>query len=168
MPPPADLLVRSALSGDHAAAVEVLVDALRHDAVLQWAEPDPERAVQLLHCYVGALLEQAAVHGTIRIAEAQGTPAGVAVWFPYPLDPGATDVHDLITAGTDGMLFTDNARSLGRLTQALKQRHPVTPHHYLACLGVCTSRQNRGIGTGLLADHRGGLDRLRAPAYLEA
>jgi GNAT superfamily N-acetyltransferase len=168
MPTSADLLVRSASSGDHAAAVEVLVDALRRSAVLQWVEPDPERAVQLLYSSVGALLEHTAVHGTIRIAEADGTPVGVAVWFPYPLDPGATDVHDIVPAGTDGMLFTDNALRLGRLTQSLKRRHPVTPHYYLACLGVCASRQNLGIGTALLTDHRSGMDHLRTLAYLEA
>ena len=166
---PADLVVRSASSGDHITAVDVLVDALRHHTVLKYVEPDPERAAQLLHSHIGALLEHAAVHGTIRIATTEGAPVGVAVWFPYPLDPGATNVHDLAMASTDGMLFDDNTLRFGHLAQALKNRHPAaTPHHYLACLGVCASWQNRGIGTALLTDHRSGLDRLHTPAYLEA
>lgn len=165
----ANLVLRSAQPRDHAVALDVLTDAATGNPVHHWAEPDPARRPQQIRLRMATLLEHAAVHGTIRIAETAGTPAGVAVWFPYPLDPAATDVHDLTLNDHHGLRFTDAVIRLGRLGQALKARHPtVAPHHYLAGIGVLTGEQNHGIGTALIADPHTGLNHHHTPAYVEA
>jgi GNAT superfamily N-acetyltransferase len=166
----ANLVLRDARHSDHTAAVDILVGAFREGAVTRWAEPDPlSRAAQLLP-YFAALLQHAAQHGIVRLAEADSLPVGVAVWYPYPPAGAAVDVHDLMPNDSDAP-GCDGARRLARLEQALAERHRtgVAPqHHYLAYLGVTPSGQNRGVGTALLRDHHTHLDRTDTPAYLEA
>jgi hypothetical protein len=164
-----DLRLRSARPDDHTAALDLLTAAAGDNPVQQWAEPDPTRRTAQTRCALAALLEHAAVHDTIRVAETAGTLIGVAVWFLYPLGPGATDVHDLPLHDSNAAQSTDSAIRLGLLAKALKDRHPaVTPHHYLAGLAIHTDHQDRGVGAALLNDHHAGQNHSRTPAYLEA
>ena len=167
MPTLANLVIRDAHPHDHPAAGDVLADAFHDGAVTAWAEPDPTSRAQQLRPYFTALLGHAATHGIIRLAQSDNAVVGAAVWFPHPGSSPVGDVHDLPHPGDDAPV-SDGARRLGRLDQLLKARHPATPHHHLAYLGVAITEQNRGIGTALIGEHHADLRATRTPAYLEA
>jgi predicted N-acetyltransferase YhbS len=62
----------------------------------------------------------------------------------------------------------ERARSPGNYGTVDVTTETITPHHYLAFLGVAPELQGHGIGSGLLNHHHARLDAQGLPAYLEA
>ena len=164
----ADATIRDAQPQDLPLAAGVLTDASVDGRVACWAESELQRRRTLMQNHFTLLLEHAITHANIRLAithTGNTTVAGVAVWYPHPLLPGACNVHDI---GKHAPTDDPAAIRLASLQDALRERHPTDRHHYLACHGVTPTAQNHGIGTALLAEHIGNLDRSALPAYLEA
>jgi GNAT superfamily N-acetyltransferase len=168
MPLSVKTVIRDAHPADHIGCVTVLADAFSDGAVAAWAEPHPIPRLEGLLDYFTLLVAHAATNGLIQVATTEHTVAGVAVWYPRPAPVGGIDVHDLAPTSGDDPAAAEAEGRLARLEQALKDRHPVAPHQYLAYLAASPPAQNRGIGTALLRHQHAVLDRTAAPAYLEA
>ncbi len=127
-------------------------------------------------------LQSAARHAAVHVAEIDGTIAGVAMWYPPGVRPGAFPMsavmHALLTPGTrvvslitsvSAALWRDR-RTLRRLlagrTTAAKQAGR-GPSWYLAVLGTDPDHRGRGVARRLLDRTLERCDVEGLPAWLE-
>ena len=90
--------------------------------------------------------------------------SGVALW----LRPGAhADEEALVKLVKDSMPL-ERYGEMFELFEKMDAGHPVEDHWYLPMIGVDSSRQNSGIGTGLMARALQRSDSQGLPAYLES
>jgi ribosomal protein S18 acetylase RimI-like enzyme len=121
---------------------------------------DREAQVPVLGAQFALLVEHALKFGTVYTA-AGG--AGVAVWFDNTQEYPWIEGYDERLQEIAGPHYP----RVSALDSAFSAHHPHDPHHHLALLAVHPDRQDRGIGSALLAHHHAILDREGIPAFLE-
>ena len=164
----ADEPAKQALFGDGSAAATPFADASTRTRFAEAA--------------ARGRLNAAARYAAVHVAECNGTLAGVAMWYPPGVTPGALPtssvVPALLTPGTRvlsllarvaGSLWRDRsalARVLGGRTAAAK-RAGRGPSWYLAVLGTDTGYRGRGVARQLLERTLERCDIEGLPAWLE-
>ncbi|MGW0505947.1 GNAT family N-acetyltransferase [Micromonospora sp. NPDC003241] len=155
-------LVRAAAKADAGPLIAVLAEAFHHGPLADWLIPDPDERRTVYYRYFRDAFYHGLEHGQVHTTADQ---TAVAIWYarpePVTADPGQRREALERIAGAYAPTFA-------LLEETFEAVHPDTPHHYLAYLAVDPTRQNRGIGAVLLADHHRRLDQLGLPAYLEA
>jgi ribosomal protein S18 acetylase RimI-like enzyme len=162
--------VRPARADEAQTVASVLTDAFVDEAGLNYwlRQGDAKTAVRrrFFNAAVGDVIHKGR---ELWLAEADGAPAGAAIW----LKPGDhafafTPLQQLLTtplfisiAGFEGM---KRAQELGA---ALNSHHPKQKHAHLVFLGVAPSAQGRGVGSAILKQTLATLDARGVTAYLE-
>ena len=90
--------------------------------------------------------------------------SGVALW----LAPGAHPDEDALARLVEESLPPERRTELFDLFEKMGASHPAQDHWYLPLIGVDSSRQNSGIGSGLIKFGLERSDREGLPAYLES
>ncbi|GAB3849202.1 GNAT family N-acetyltransferase [Micromonospora andamanensis] len=157
-----DLLVRPATEADARPLIGVLAKAFHEGPVADWLIPDPDERRTVYHRYFTDAFHQGLAHGQVHTTADQ---TAVAIWYPR-LEPTPTDTRKRLEALEH--IAGAYAPKFVLLEETFDALQPADPHHYLAYLAVDPTRQNRGIGAALLAEHHRRLDDLGLPAYLEA
>ena len=128
--------------------------------------PDPERRLRANRHGARALLPTALAHGLVLAARGRDGAEGVLVAtgpFGWPLPPPPLGAALRRVFGQGVRV----ARRWSVVFEALARVHPLEPHWYLATLGVTPELQGRGVGSALLAQWLGQVDRDGTPAWLE-
>ena len=160
-----ELVVRHVSPLDTAEITELVVDAMWDGPVARWMHPDPMSRRRKAPRYTEIFVEHAVQYGEVYgTTDDDGRMVAVALWFPLTsMIPPPYDYDRRMKEAMEGSI--DRVR---HLDAELEAHHPLDPHHYLAFLAVRPSRQNQGLGSGLLNRHHARLDRAGLPAYLEA
>lgn len=118
--------------------------------------------------FLGALISDAARHGTVDVVKRHGRVVGSASWIPPDLMPRSTVREVRIYLGCARALVSGQNRRTGlALLSAVEKHHPSEPHWYLPVLGVDPLFQGQGIGSTLLAHRIEKCDSSGEPMYLE-
>jgi ribosomal protein S18 acetylase RimI-like enzyme len=162
--------VRPARADETGAVASVLTDAFVDEAGLNyWLLQDERKTKARRRFFDAAVRDVIHKERELWIAQADGAPAGAAIWLK-PGDHGFdfTPLQQLTTtpllfsiAGLKGM---KRAQELGA---ELNKYHPKTPHAHLVFLGVAPSAQGRGVGSAILKETLAPLDQRGVTAYLE-
>jgi GNAT superfamily N-acetyltransferase len=156
-----DLTVRPATDEDVPALLPVLADAFSIGAVAEWAVPEPADRRKVFTGYFRFQLALGLRYGRVDVTD---DLSGTAIWYRLDQTPSPLPDHTYGLEQATGK-YVSRFLLLGAMFEA---RHPRVPHGYLAFLGVDPARQNRGIGSALLAPAHKALDAENLPAYLEA
>jgi GNAT superfamily N-acetyltransferase len=159
---PAAHAVRDAHTGDFWSVATVLSDAFFYGDLAPWLVALADDRADIYPDYFAMLAEHALNHGHVQITEDRH---GVAIWYHHDGrdQPPIRDYDTRLAKITGPYLARFTA-----LDNAMHQRHPHEPHHYLAFLAVHPDRHGRGYGSRLLEHHHDQLDAAGIPAYLEA
>lgn len=163
-------LVRPARANETSTVAAVLTDAFVDEAGLNyWLRQGAAKQRARTRFFNAAVADAVHPKRELWIAEAEGAPAGAAIW----LAPGCK-AYDftllqqlaltpllLSIAGIGGM-----ARGLA-LADKLDALHPHQPHAHLAYLGVAHAAQGEGVGSAILKATLALLDARGVTAYLE-
>lgn len=157
--------VRTAVPEDADAAIAILADAFFDDPLSVWIAPDPVTRRRFHRNIFRAAFDDSLDAGTLQVAVADGSLAGVAVWYPpgraaNPGDPGLSRAREALSG--------DDLERLAALREGMAEHHPAEPHYYLWLVGVSRSHQGAGIGGALLDATLAAADRTQEAAYLEA
>ncbi|MGA5304589.1 GNAT family N-acetyltransferase [Nucisporomicrobium flavum] len=167
MTQPHTATIRTAGPGDAAALADLLAEAFLHGDLGPWLIPHLDSRARTYPAYFALLVEQALDHGQVQlINDYTAGIAAAAIWFPIACGPPPAAIgYDLRLAKVTGRF----AHRFTALDDALHRHHPYDRwHHYLSHLAVHPDRQQRGLGSALLAHHHTELDATGTPAYLEA
>ncbi len=157
--------VRPATAADVPALARLLVRAFADDPVASFMFAGDRRRQFGLHSFFTAQIRRqylpgGQVHTTDDLA-------GVAVWgSPDRHRNGLTELLQLVP--TAPFLASGHIHRALQLLLAVDALHPKEPHWYLATLGTDPDRQQRGVGSALLADRLDHVDHQGMPAYLES
>lgn len=166
----APLEVRPARANETQSVASVLTEAFVDEAGLNYwlRQGDAKTAVRrrFFNAAVGDVIHK---ERELWLAEADGAPAGAAIWlkpgdhaFAFtPLQQFLTTPLFISIAGFEGM---KRAQELG---EALNSHHPKQKHAHLVFLGVALSAQGRGVGSAILKQTLAPLDARGVTAYLE-
>ena len=160
---PAAVGIRPATVADIDQITATLADAFLDTPDARWLIPDRPARETVYPPLCAVFADYALRHGRVDITS---DGSGVAVWYPYTgtdVAPDPAEADRRITAACGR-----HADRFQLLDATFAARHPQTPHHYLAYLGVTPARQCQGIGSALLAHHHAALDTAGLPAYLVA
>lgn len=162
--------VRRARATEIHTVASVLTDAFVDEAGLNyWLRQSDAKTAVRRRFFNAAVRDVIHKERELWLAEAEGAPAGAAIW----LKPGDhafafTPLQQLLTtplfisiAGFEGM---KRAQALGG---TLNAHHPKAPHAHLVFLGVAPSAQGRGVGSAILKQTLAPLDARGVTAYLE-
>jgi ribosomal protein S18 acetylase RimI-like enzyme len=163
-------VVRVARADETGAVARVLTDAFVDEAGLNyWLRQGAAKEQARARFFDKAVRDGVHPRRALWIAEANGAPAGAAIW----LAPGCK-AYDftllqqiamapllLSIAGTGG---TSRGFALADQLEAL---HPQRPHAHLAYLGVASAAQGQGVGSAILKATLAPLDAQGVLAYLE-
>lgn len=154
--------IRDAEPGEAANVVDVLVDAFLPDPVADWLiEREPTRR-QVYPAYSRMVFGYILARG--GVVHVTADLSGAAVWLPRTDPIGDGGEYNRLLAEACGV-HADRFRLLDAI---LAHHRPQQPHHYLAHLGVTSSRRNQGLGSLLLAHQHATLDTEGTSAYLVA
>ena len=164
-----DVTVRPLQSRELQAASRLLARAFAHDPFIGYFFADQRRRRSALPPFFRAVLHQLADSHAIFACEVENRLTGVAAWLPP--EPAETTRRSAWLARVASMevriLFPRaKARVLAGFEE-LGQRHPATPHWYLAFVGIEPGQQGRGLGTSLLAPVLQRADEAGVTCYLE-
>ncbi len=162
--------VRVARREENAANAAVLTDAFVDEAGLNYWLKQGAVKERARRRFFEAVVDDA-VHPEreLWVAEDGGERLGAAIW----LSPGKKAFNFSFfqeLALTPMMLSIAGLKGMARgfaLAEKLAEYHPSTPHAHLVFLGVATTAQGRGVGSGLLKHTLAPLDASGTIAYLE-
>ena len=157
--------VRKVRADDRAAVSAALAAAFYDDPVFAWIHPDPGDRAAKVRFFFDLAVEALAQHDDIWSA-GPGV-SGAALWVPYGQPPMADEQAEAFGVAL-GERAGQDAERLFELMALMEEQHPHEPHAYLWFLGVVPRAQGCGIGSALMAPVLDQVDRLGAPAYLEA
>ena len=144
-----------------ASMVATVTMAFSTDPVARWFYP---KAADYFRWFPGFVRAFAGRSIDDRTAVATTNYSGVALW----LGPGAHPDDDALVKLVEDSLPTERRSAMFELFEKMGDGHPVEDHWYLPMIGVDSSRQNAGIGTGLMKIALERSDREALPAYLES
>lgn len=155
--------IRRGTKADLSQVRDLLACAFHDGDLAPWLAPDPQERARIYPGYFAIFAEHALTHGLVELID--GT--AVALWYALGADPHIPVLHyDRRLADAVGPTRVHRFR---QLDEAMQVHHPSgRPHDYLAFLAVHPDWQGRGLGSRLLSNHHRRLDRIGAPAYLEA
>jgi ribosomal protein S18 acetylase RimI-like enzyme len=162
--------VRLARADENAVVADVLTDAFVDEAGLNyWLLQGPQKTKVRKRFFDAAVGDVIHKERQLWLAEADGAPAGAAIWlkpgdhaFAFtPWQQLATTPLFISIAGFGGM---QRAQELGG---ELNKHHPKFPHAHLVFLGVASPAQGRGVGSAILKETLAPLDKAGVAAYLE-
>jgi ribosomal protein S18 acetylase RimI-like enzyme len=146
------------------AEIDVLAEVLRRafedDPLARWIWPRyrPRAHRRWFRARLRFLLEQEECYTTADLA-------GAALWSPPPT--WQVSGRELLAWAPSIPSFAPRLPRVMRGFRAMDERHPKTPHFYLAVLGTDPSRQGQGIGSALMRPVLEACDREGLGAYLE-
>jgi GNAT superfamily N-acetyltransferase len=154
------------------AAGELMARAFSDDPITVYMYPDEEERKHLTPWHFSAFIRYAFLFGEVHTTS--GSPAGVAVWFPPPLNSGEVEMTParLEQAGLDraeDVLGAKPWERFNRVCEYVEAFHPKEvpgPHWFLPLLGVDTENQGQGVGSALLRPTLERADRENLPVYL--
>jgi GNAT superfamily N-acetyltransferase len=155
-------------TGGHLATIgdAELISALIAESFMdlptsKWLIPERPARQQAFPAYFRILVDHALEHGAIYVNDDR---TAVAAWvFRSHAPPSPRDYLPRLAVACPGFL-----KQFLAFDEILDANHPAQPHHHLALLAVHPSRQCQGLGSALLREHHGHLDRQGQAAYLEA
>ena len=146
--------------GEEQRALDVLVTAFTGDPVICWMYPGATGYLTHFPAFLRAFGGKAF---TSKTAWRFGEFEAVALWFPPHVEPDG----DAVIAEVTQSVASDQHVDLFAVLEQMDGAHPAFPHWYLPWFGVEAARQGRGIGSELLRNCLGFVDRDHLPAYLE-
>ena len=147
--------------GEEQRAVDVLVTAFTADPVIRWMYPDATGYLTRFPAFLRAFGGKAFTCQTVwRLGEFEA----VALWFPPQVEPDG----DAVIAEVKRSVAQDQHVDLFAVLDQMDAGHPTFPHWYLPWFGVEGARQGKGIGSELMRNCLGFVDRDHLPAYLES
>jgi len=143
------------------STVATITMAFSTDPVARWVYPKAADYFRWFPAFVRAFAGRAIADRTELVTEDY---SGAALWLAPEAHP---DEKALIQLVTDSLPKSRHAE-LFELFEKMGDGHPAEDHWYLPMIGVDTSRQNDGIGSGLMKTALERSDRDGLPAYLES
>jgi GNAT superfamily N-acetyltransferase len=141
--------------------VATITMAFSTDPVARWIYP---KAADYFRWFPSFVRGFAGTSINDNTAIATTNYSGVALW----LRPGAHADDDALIRLFEESLPAGRRAEMFELFEKMDAGHPDEPHWYLPMIGVDSSRQNSGIGTGLMLRALQRSDRDGLPAYLES
>ena len=161
---PARALVRTASLHDVARLATTLSNAFYDDPAMKWLIPDDERRRAIGPAFFTLFAAAFQRHGhAYRTLDG----SGAALWTAPGVESVGTEETPEFNAAAAEICGPDTAR-FAIIDALMSEQHPAEPHWYLGFLAVEPVGQGRGTGSAMLQHVLGGVDRDRAPAYLEA
>ena len=141
--------------------VATITMAFSTDPIARWFYPKAADYFRWFPSFVRGFAGRSISDNT---AVATTNYSGVALW----LGPGAHGDEEALAKLFEKSLPAERQPDVFELFEKMGAEHPAEEHWYLPMIGVDSSRQNTGIGTGLMkrALERSDCDGL--PAYLES
>jgi len=164
-----DVTVRLLQRRELRAASRLLARAFAHDPFIGYFFADQRRRRSALPPFFRAVLHQLADSHTIFACEVENRLDGVAAWLPpEPAEAAGRSAWLARVASMElRILFPRATAKVLAGFEELGQRHPATPHWYLAFVGIEPARQGRGLGSSLLAPVLQQADEAGVDCYLE-
>ena len=156
--------VRKAEPADRTIASAVITAAFFDDPVTEWIVPDPADRPAVLPPVFGLYFDTFQPHGETYLTD---DGHGAALWLPPGrelIPPDQLEDFGRRTEEAAGP-FAGRMFELGELFEA---HAPAEPHWHLQLLAVVPDQQGRGLGSALMDEMFGRLDRDGESAYLES
>lgn len=152
----------------HRPAARALQRAFAADPAWSAELRTPRARSVVLARLLSVLAAEAAEHGGLLIAQADGQMVGAAcVWTPgFHPTPRLTSMYFLAGAAIIRHAGLRTLRLLQRW-RAVQRADPAAAHWHLALLGVEPRWQRRGVGNALMAAYLRRVDSANGAAYLE-
>jgi ribosomal protein S18 acetylase RimI-like enzyme len=144
-----------------ASMVATITMAFSTDPVARWVYPKAADYFRWFPAFVRAFAGKSVKDDT---ALSTTNYSGVALW----LKPGSHPNEDALVKLVEDSLPAERRDDLFELFEKMDGGHPIDDHWYLPMIGVDSSRQNSGIGTGLMKIALERSDNEGLPAYLES
>lgn len=145
---------------DAPRAYATLLSAFVEDPVERWLLPEDGAYAGGFPAFLAALGDSSLASGTAWEIE---DFSAVIFWLPPGVQPDAERIGRALIETVAPEKHADVFAVLEQLDDA----HPDFPHWYLPWLGVASEKQNRGLGSQLLAQSLAYVDLGGLPAYLE-
>jgi len=131
-----------------------------------WILPDADDRPRLSPAFFRPFVNLVLADGQVYVTDDH---TGAALWLDVDVSvDSAGDNAELQQALIDG-LGADYAKRFFTLAELFDAEHPAHESHaYLLFVGVVPEVQDQGIGTAVLLERLGELDRIHRSAYLEA
>lgn len=154
--------VRRAIPGDAGPLIAVLAEAFLEGPVAEWLVPEMRYRRPVCFRYFRLMVHHGFEHGKV---DTNADLSAVAIWYARNEAPpaAAPEYQDKLEQATGKY-----APKFLLLDAMFEAHHPRIPHDYLAHMAVDPLRQNRGLGTALLAYAHHKLDQGNRPAYVVA
>jgi ribosomal protein S18 acetylase RimI-like enzyme len=152
--------IKTAMSADEAALMDVVTLALSTDPDARWLYPDPHQYLLHFPHYVKALGGNAFGQGSAYYIDGY---AGVALWLPPHVHPE----EDALVALLQRTIAERDREEVVAVIERIGSYYPTEPHWYLPFIGVDPVRQGQGHGSALLQHALMACDRDHTLAYLE-
>jgi len=146
---------------DAERAYATIVSAFIADPVERWLLPDDGEYVASFSTFVAAVADSSMETST---AWELDDFAAVAMWLP----PGSEPDAERIGASLISTVPEEKHAEMFGLLEQMEAAHPRYSHWYLPWLAVHADKQNRGLGSTLLAASLEYIDIGGLPAYLES
>lgn len=153
--------IKSALTADEAAVIDVVTLAFSTDPVARWIYPNPYQYLTHMPPFVKAFAGKAFAHGSAYYVDGY---AGAALWLPPNVHPDGEEVVSWIQR-TVSVWVQDE---LLAVFEQMGNSHPKEPHWYLPLIGVEAIHQGYGYGSALMEHALVPCDRDQTLAYLES
>lgn len=154
--------VRRAIPDDAGPLIAVLAEAFVEGTLAEWLVPEERHRRPVCFRYFRLMLNHGFEHGQV---DTNADLSAVAIWHARNEVPpaAAPDYQDNLEQATGKY-----APKFLLLDAMFEAHHPRIAHDYLAHVAVDPLRQNRGLGTALLAYAHGRLNQANRAAYVVA
>lgn len=153
--------IKSAMTADEAAVIDVVTLAFSTDPVARWTWPNPHQYLTHMPPFVRAFGGKAFAHGSAYYVDGY---AGAALWLP----PGVQPDEDTLVSLIQNTVGEWERGDLSAVFEQMGSYHPKEPHWYLPLIGVEAVHQGHGYGAALMEHALVPCDRDQTLAYLES
>ncbi len=162
--PATDIRIRRATASDSPIVAATVAAGFFDDPVTRWLLPDVDPRRQIVTAVFQLYVEPYVAAGeTYLTADARGA----AVWLAPGVELMTAEQEETFGAALVE-LFGPDVERIFQLSEAFAQHHPEEPHYYLQVAATVPAFQGQGIGSAMLSDMLGRVDREGMPSYLEA